>query len=434
MALFRKAYQQLLNWKNSTATQACLVTGARQVGKTYLIEEFGRKEYDHVVHFDLIEQPEILAAFSSASSSDELFMAMSAFAGTAMVPGNTLIFIDEIQECREILTAIKYLVQRKGYDYILSGSLLGVELRDVKSFPVGYLHTVDMYPLDFEEYCIANGVGADAWNEAKTAFTHRRPVNQIVHRRLLNLYHGYLIVGGMPQAVNEFIATQNLGQVKVLQDDIIRLYRSDITKYAHESKLSIRDIFDQIPAQLNTQSKRFNFSAVAPRGTYERYRDSLLWLLDAGVALAVKNVKEPRTPLKLGENRQFFKLFSNDVGLLSATCGLYVAQSILSDKLGINYGSIYENAVAQELHAHGHELYYFRSKSVGELDFVIDTPFTGAIPIEVKSGKDYKRHNALSNVMASPNYAIDHAIVLCESNLSIAGNIIYCPVYMAAFL
>ncbi|WEV42596.1 ATP-binding protein [Bifidobacterium sp. ESL0682] len=434
MALFRKAYQQLLDWKNNSTSQACLVTGARQVGKTFIIEEFGQQEYGHFVHLDFIKQPQILDAFNTAKGSNELFMAISAFAGAEMVPGNTLIFIDEVQECDKIITAIKYLAQRKGYDFILSGSLLGVELKDVRSFPVGYLHLIDMFPLDFEEFCKANGVGNDVFESAKSALFNREPVNPIVHSRLMDLFHQYLIVGGMPQAINEFVHTQNLGQVNTLQNDILRLYRADITKYAQDDKLAIREVFDQMPAQLNSQSKRFNFSSIAPKGTYERYRDDFLWLVDAGVALPVRNVKEPRTPLKLAENRQYFKLFFNDVGLLAASCGMQVTRSIISDKLGVNYGSIYENVVAEELHVHGHELYYYRNKKYGELDFVIDTPISGAIPIEVKSGKDYKRHSALSNVMKAPNWDIDHAIVLCEDNLSAEDNIIYCPVYMVAFL
>ncbi|WEV47537.1 AAA family ATPase [Bifidobacterium sp. ESL0690] len=434
MALFRKVYQDLLNWKNNKTTQACLVTGARQVGKTFIINEFGRNEYEHYIHLDLIEQPEMLSTFNTANGAEELFLAISAFAGAEMVPGNTLIFIDEVQECSKIVTAIKYLTQRKGYDFILSGSLLGVELNDVRSFPVGYLHAIDMHPLDFEEFCRANGVGKEAWNEARNAFRSHRPVSSAVHERLMTLFHRYLIIGGMPQAVDEFVRTQNLGQVDIVQNDILHFYRADITKYADDRKLAIREVFDRMPSQLNSQSKRFNFSALASKGRYERYRDDFLWLVDAGVALPVRNVKEPRTPLKLAENRQYFKLFFNDVGLLTAACGMQVTRSIISDKLGVNYGSIYENVVAEELHAHGHELYYYRNKKFGELDFVIDTPISGAIPIEVKSGKDYKRHSALSNVMKTPNWDIDHAIVLCEDNLSAEDNIIYCPVYMVTFL
>lgn len=432
--LKRKAFEQLKQWKKAHASQALLVTGARQVGKTYLIERFAQENYRYVVKFDLIDQTDVLAAMNAARNSQELFMALSAYAGTQMVPGETVIFIDEVQQCDDALTKIKYLVQREGFDYILSGSLLGVELEDLRSAPVGYLHIVDMYPLDFEEFCWANGLGEEAWGEAADAFNERRSVFAPVHERLIALFHWYLVVGGMPQAVAEFVASQNIAQVNAVQSDIIRLYRYDISKYAKkESRLAIKEIYDQMPSQLDSQSKRFNFASVAPKGTYERYADAFLWLVDAGVAIAVRNVTEPKRPLALSEQRSFFKLFMNDVGLLAAACGMRVARSVLADDVNVNYGAIYENAVAQELVAHGMGARFFRSRSAGELDFVIELGGK-VVPVEVKSGKSYRRHSALSNILSTPNYGIEHAVVLCEDNLSVDGKISYCPVYMAAFL
>ncbi|MEG2261173.1 MAG: AAA family ATPase, partial [Raoultibacter sp.] len=284
--LQRKALKAFDQWKKVHRGQAMLVAGARQVGKTYLIEQFARENYQHVVKFDLIDQADVREAMGAARSSQELFMVLSAFAGSDMVVGETVIFIDEVQQCKEALTLIKYLVQREGFDYILSGSLLGVELEDMRSAPVGYVHIVDMYPLDFEEFCWANGVGVDAWSEAAAAFAEQRPVFEAVHRRLLTLFHWYLVVGGMPQAVAEFIGSHNIAFVHALQADILRLYRHDISKYVKKNeRLSIKEIFDQMPSQLDSQSKRFNFSSVAPKGDYERYKESFLWLVDAGVAL-----------------------------------------------------------------------------------------------------------------------------------------------------
>ncbi|MEG0477135.1 MAG: AAA family ATPase [Raoultibacter sp.] len=432
--LQRKALKAFDQWKKVHRGQAMLVTGARQVGKTYLIEQFARENYQHVVKFDLIDQVDVREAMGAARSSQELFMVLSAFAGSDMVVGETVIFIDEVQQCEEALTLIKYLVQREGFDYILSGSLLGVELEDMRSAPVGYVHIVDMYPLDFEEFCWANGVGVDAWSEAEAAFAEQRPVFEAVHRRLLTLFHWYLVVGGMPQAVVEFISSHNIAFVQALQSDILRLYRHDISKYVKKNeRLSIKEIFDQMPSQLDSQSKRFNFSSVAAKGDYERYKESFLWLVDAGVALPVRNVTEPKRPLKLVEDRTFFKLFMNDVGLLSAACGIGSARSILADDVNVNYGSIYENAVAQELHAHGKGLRFFRNRKAGELDFVIEQEGR-VLPVEVKSGKSYKRHSALTNVLSTVNYGIDKAVVLCESNVCREGAIAYCPIYMVAFL
>jgi len=433
--LRRKAMGEFASWRKEHGTRALLVTGARQVGKTYLIKEFLHAEYENVVEFDLVEQRDVLEAFDAARNVDELFMAISAFAGQRLVPGKTAIFIDEVQKCKEAITAIKYLVQREGYDYVLSGSLLGIELRGVRSLPVGYLKIVDMFPLDFEEFCWANGVGEDVLAETRRCFEERVPVFVPVHERLLTLFHHYLMVGGMPAAVTEFVASKDMGALRSVQDGIVRLYREDISQYAPDSeKLVIREIFDQIPSQLDSQSKRFTFANVAPRGTYERYGNHVLWLVDAGVALPSISVTEPRHPLKLSESRSYFKLFLDDVGLLSCMCGMEVVKGILSDHLGVNYGSIYENVVAQELRAHGRDLHYFRRKGVGEVDFVCEIGGGAVLPIEVKSGKSYKRHSALNNVLSSTNYKIASATVLCEGNVSAEDNILYAPAYMVMFV
>lgn len=432
--LKRKITKKLEEWKESHPTNALLVTGARQVGKSFIIEEFASHSYEHFVSFDLIEQPDVLAAMESSHNADELFMVLSAFGGADFIPGNTCVFIDEVQECKEALTYVKYLLEHEGFDFILSGSLLGVELRDVRSQPVGYLTTFEMYPLDFEEFCWAAGVGESAIEYVRSCFESAKPVLEPIHDRFLELFHEYLMVGGLPDVVNEFVITKNMATVKSIQTNIVRLYRADITKYAETRKLAIKDVYDQLPAQLDSQSKRFNFSSLSPKGTYERYAEEFIWLMDAGVALPVINVTEPRHPLKMSEQRSFFKLFANDVGLLCAMSEIDVVKSILSDNLGVNYGSIYENAVAQELAAHGHALRFYRSKGTGELDFVIERGDGQVLPIEVKSGKSYKRHSALTKVLESPNYAIPAATVLCESNVRQEGKISYLPVYMVMFI
>ncbi len=386
--LKRKAEQTLAEWKASPDNQALMVTGARQVGKTYLIDEFAKKSYKRVVKFDLVEQTDVLSAFNEAKSSDELFMAISAFAGQSIVAGETVIFIDEIQECKEALTFTKYLVQRKDYDYIISGSLLGVELDDLRSIPVGYLRIVEMYPLDFEEFCWALGFGGDVWGSVRDSFESLSPVFDHVHERLLQLFHWYLIVGGMPQVVDAFARTKDISRVQQLQRDIVELYRHDISKYApREHRLTIKEIYDQVPSQLDSQSKRFNFASIAPRGTFERYREDFMWLLDAGVAIAVRNVSEPVRPLRVKEDRSFFKLFLNDVGLLSASCGIGTVRKALAGQTSMSYGAIYENAVAQELRTRRRDLHFFRSKKIGEVDFLV-TDGEAIVPVEVKSGKD----------------------------------------------
>lgn len=433
--LKRKALEEFAAWRSERGNRALLVTGARQVGKTYLIREYLRSEYENVIEFDLVDQGDVLDAFDAARNTGELFMAISAFAGQRLVPGKTVIFIDEVQKCKEVVTAIKYLVQHEEYDYVLSGPLLGVELRGVRSLPVGYVRIVDMYPLDFEEFCWANGAGEDVIAEVRRCFEERTPVFAPVHERLLTLFHHYLMVGGMPAAVESFVMSKDMGAVHSVQNDIVRLYREDISQYAPDSdKLVIREIYDQMPSQLDSQSKRFMFSDMAPRGTYERYKNQVLWLVDAGIALPAISVTEPRHPLILSENRSFFKLFMNDVGLLCCACGMDVVKGILSDRLGVNYGSVFENAVAQELKAHGRDLHYFRNKKLGEVDFICELGGGAVLPIEVKSGKDYKRHSALNNVLGSDNFEIDRAVVLCEDNVSKNGQISYLPVYMVMYI
>lgn len=270
--------------------------------------------------------------------------------------------------------------------------------------------------------------------KAEDAFVQRRPVNQVVHERLLKLFHRYLIAGGMPRPVSGFVKDHDVQTLIRRQNDIIQLYRYDIAKYADgNKKLAIREIFDEMPSQLDSQTKRFNFSAIAPRGTYERYKDDFIWLVDAGVAIPVRNVSEPKRPLRLAENRSFFKLFMNDVGLLSASCGMGVVRDLVANDFSVSYGAIYENAVTQELRAHGCGGYFFRSRKYGEIDFLVQSS-TGVLPIEVKSGKAYKRHSALVNVLNTANYGIDEAVVLCEANLHVEGKVCYCPAYMASLI
>lgn len=332
---------------------------------------------------------------------------------------------------------VKFLVQRYGqYDYILSGSLLGTGLRDVRSVPVGFLDSFTMYPMDFEEYCWAQNVPNQVLDEVANAFKDCRPVNQAVHQRMTDLFHEYLIVGGMPAAVNAFITTHNVQQLCMQQQSIIDQYRRDISQYADNlaDARAIRRIFDLVPAELNQQNKRFRITQVAKGTRLSREEDRFLWLADAGVALPVYNVDEPRYPLMLSMNSRLFKLFLNDVGLLTCMCGMDVIRDLLNDRTDINYGALYENVVAQELKAHGFNLFYYKNNSIGELDFVIEHPHGRVLPLEVKSGKSYKRHSALSKALDTKNFGIPKGMVLAEANTQSKENIDYLPIYMVSQL
>ena len=290
-----------------------------------------------------------------------------------------------------------------------------------------------MFPLDFEEFAEAVGMSTGVMAHVKECYEQCKVVDEVVHNKLNDLIHLYLIVGGMPEAVQKYINTNNLQIVREAQREIMHLYGKDIAKYDPKNKLYIKDIFDLIPSELNAKNKRFILKALNEKAKFERYRNSFLWLADAGVALPTYNVQEPRLPLKLGEQRNLFKLFMNDVGLLASQYAANIAIDLLTGKTEINNGAIYENFAAQELRAHGYNLYYFNNKKQGELDFVIEDRGK-VLPIEIKSGKDYKRHNALSNVMNNEEYAIPRAIVFSNGNVQVVGKILYYPIYMLMYL
>lgn len=280
---------------------------------------------------------------------------------------------------------------------------------------------------------MALGVSPMVWDEIKTAWEQRRPVDDFVHKKMMELFRLYLIVGGMPAVVQKYLDTNNLQEVLAEQQAIIRLYKRGIAKYDRNHKLYIEEIFELIPSELNAKNKRFILKNLNENLKFSRYENSFVWLKEADVALPVFNVEEPVAPLKLSRSRNLFKLFQNDIGLLACQYADGIQLQLLTNAKDINYGSIYENAIAQELHARGFDLYYFNSKKQGELDFVSEKGGK-VVPIEVKSGKDYQRHNALSNVMANTDYQIPEALVFTNENVSQNGKVLFLPIYMAAFL
>ena len=417
--------------------RALLVTGARQVGKTFTIRKVGKTCFEHFVEVNFVERPEALKLFEEAEGTQDLLLRLSAFTNRKLVPGKTLIFFDEVQECKEMVTAVKFLVEEGSYKYVMSGSLLGVELNDLRSVPVGYLDEMEMYPLDLKEFANALGISDDVIAHLRECFEQRKPVDAFIHGRMLDLVRHYLLIGGMPAVVQKYLDTNNLKSVLEQQRGIIRTYKRDITKYDAGHKLQIEEIYDLIPAELNAKNKRFTLKELGEKARYARYEGGLLWLNDAGVAIPTYNVEEPKVPLLLNKQRNLFKLFLNDVGLLAAMYGDNIQLRLLSGDNYINYGAVYENFVAQELNAHGfangHGLYYFNSKKQGELDFVIE--YNGAVlPIEVKSGKNYERHRALSNVVKNEQYAVNQAFVFCQDNVSVREKAVYLPIYMLMFL
>lgn len=415
-----------------TTRSALLITGARQIGKTYSIRQFG-KSFRNFIEINFIETPEAVDLFKGAKNSADILLRLSAITTVPLVKGETLIFFDEVQQCPEIVTAIKFLVDEGSYRYILSGSLLGVELKDLRSEPVGYMGVKEMFPLDFEEFISSLGINDTVIGSLREAWDSRIAVDAFVHGKIMELFRLYLVVGGMPAAVDKYIENNNLQDVMTVQQDIIRLYKRDIARYDPHNKLYIEEIFNLIPPELNTKNKRFILKRLNEHAKFDRVENSFLWLTNAGVALPVYNVEEPKMPLLLARSRNLFKLFQNDIGLLACQYADGIQMRIISGDRNINFGSVYENAVAQELVAHGIVPYYYNSKKRGELDFVIELDGK-VLPIEVKSGKDYDMHRALSNIMDCGEYDLPEAVVFNNDNLRVEGKIIYAPVYMVMFL
>lgn len=427
----RKIDKYIKNYYETTRN-ALLVTGARQIGKTFSIRQFG-KTFKSFVEINFIDMPEAVSLFKGAKSSGDILLRLSAITQVPLVKGETLIFFDEVQQCPDIVTAIKFLVDEGSYRYILSGSLLGVELKDLRSEPVGYMGVKDMFPLDFEEFISCVGVNDTVVGSLRKAWVNRTAADEFVHGKIMELFRLYLVVGGMPAAVSKYLETHNLQEVMAVQQDIIRLYKRDIAKYDPDKKLYIGKIFNLIPPELNAKNKRFVLKRLNEHAKLDRVENSFLWLTNAGVALPVYNVEEPKIPLLLARSRNLFKLFQSDIGLLASQYADGIQLRIIKGDKDINFGSIYENAVAQELVAHGITPYYYNNKKRGELDFVIE--LDGKIlPIEVKSGKDYEVHRALSNIMDCEEYELPEAVVFNNDNLHVIDNIVYAPIYMAMFI
>ena len=431
--LHRKIEKPIIDWIK-TGKKALLIDGARQVGKTYIIRNTLESEQCDYIEFNLLKTPELSSLLEKSETVDDMITNLSLFSKKPFVKGRTFLFFDEIQEFKELTTKIKFWVDEGSFRYVFSGSLLGVELKNLKSAPVGYLKTLTMYPLDFEEFLQIYNFTDELKESLHRSFVNRTPVNETVHDRMMQIFNVYLNVGGMPSAVEHFRETRSLEDVISEHEDIVVQYKKDFTRYEKgEKKPYLTQIYDLIPAEINSSNKRFNFADIKKGLRYERSEDNFIWLASAGVALPVYNVSAPELPLLLNEKSSLFKLFLSDTGILTTLYGRATKMQLLSDNQDINHGSLYENVVAQELKAHGFKLYYYNSKKFGELDFVIE--YKGKVlPIEVKSGKSYQRHSALSNIMEISNYSIEEAFVLSNYNVEVKGNLVYYPIYMLMFI
>ncbi len=431
--MYRKDSITVREWlKNSN--KALLVTGARQIGKTWLIrDEIDKSDYTRF-EVNFIDQPDMVQYLNTEMSAEEFLVKLKMIMPEQCKPHETVVFFDEIQKCPEIVTKIKFLVEEGSFKYVMSGSLLGVELKGIASAPVGYLTVLRMYPMDFEEFMVANDVSDTTLEMLKEKYETCSPVDEFVHQKLLSLFFVYLIVGGMPDAVKTYIETKDIREVDKVQRDIVTLYREDFTQYELEDKkLKVKSIYDIIPAELNKQNKKFVFTMLNKELKFNRYENSFLWLKDAGVALPDYNVDAPVIPLLASKSSNVFRLFSSDIGLLTSAYPAETKMELINKNGEVNNGAHFENAVAQQLKANGFEPYFCKKKNIGEMDFVIEMNGK-VVPIEVKSGKSYKAHKALDNFMKVPDYHLEKAYVFSVGNVEKIGSVMYLPIYMCYLL
>ena len=418
-----------------------LIEGARQIGKSYIIRNVGTELYDNYVEINFVADDEGEKVFKNVHTTEEFYLNLSMVAGSRLDRyDNTLVFIDEIQHYPQFLTMLKFLREEHRYRFICSGSLLGIALKGTVSVPVGSVIPKKMYQLDFEEFLIANDFGKEAIEYLRKSFEQKRSLVPEVHDKVLGLFKRYLLVGGMPDAVNEYLATHNIVKVREIQEAIIVLYGIDASRYEEEAarKLYIRRIYDMIPSQMENKKKRIVVKDIQNRegDRFSNYVEEFEYLIHSGIAIASNAISNPKYPLAESQQKNLLKLYMNDVGMLSSRLYQYNVRPVLNDIAGINLGSLYESAVAQELKAHYNKLFYYDNKQKGEVDFLVDDSSTmSVLPVEVKSGKDYMVHSALNNLMAVPDYHIASSIVFSnDREVRTKGNILYLPIYYVMFM
>lgn len=376
----------------------------------------------------------MITYLNTEMSAEEFLLKLRMIMPQDCKPYETVVFFDEIQKCPEIITKIKFLVDEGSFKYVMSGSLLGIELKGIASAPVGYLTVLRMYPMDFEEFMVANNVSKTTLDMLNEKFETLSSVDDYIHQKLLSMFFVYLIVGGMPDAVKTYIETKDIREVDKVQRDITTLYKEDFSQYELEDKkLRLKSIYDIIPAELNKQNKKFVFTMLDKELKFDRYENSFLWLKDAGVALPVYNVDAPVIPLMASKSSNVFRLFMSDIGLLTSEYPAETKIELIKKKEEVNNGAHFENFVAQQLTANGFEPYFCKKKNIGEMDFVIEMNGK-VVPIEVKSGNSYKTHKALDNFMNVPDYHLERAYILSTGNVETEGNVIYLPIYMCYLL
>ncbi len=439
--LYRKITSYLEDYLKSDTESILILEGARQVGKSFSIREVGTRLYPNFVEINFVEDDEGRQLFKNIHNKEDFYLTLSMIAGNKLSNrDDTLVFLDEIQHYPQYPTMLKFLREDGRFRYIASGSLLGITLRDTTSIPVGSIIRKEMFQLDFEEFLIANGFGAEAIDMLRQSYMNGHSLAEEHHNHVLDLFHRYLLVGGMPDVVNTYLDTHNIVRVRAVQESIRSLYADDASKYEKEQskKLLIRRIYEMIPSQMENKKKRIVAQKIRGKegDRFAQYQDEFEYLVSSGIALAVHAISNPHFPLSESLQKNLLKLYLNDVGLLTGLLYRNNIRPILDDVRSINLGSVYESVVAQELRAHGHKLFYYDNRKQGEVDYMIDDHTAMSVhPIEVKSGKDYTVHSALNNLLKNPDYNIQAATVISnEREIYQKGKVTYMPVYFVMFM
>ncbi len=439
--LYRKIQPFIESYLKSDSNKVLIIDGARQVGKTFIIRQVGRSLFENYIELNFAEDQNGPRLFKQVRTVQDFYFQVSTIAGDKMGDKeNTLVFLDEIQAYPHLLTMLKFLKQDDRFTYIASGSLLGVTLKKTSSIPIGSIEIKRMFPLDFEEFLLANGFHRSAIQLMRDKYLSGESLDAAAHERVMDLFKKYLLIGGLPDAVNTFLADTNIVKVRRIHRDIRAFYADDASKYEADNnrKLKIRRIYEMIPSNLENKKKRVVFQNIEDRRgkRFSDYQDEFEYLISAGIVLDVNAISAPVFPLAQSVGKNLLKLYLNDVGLLTDILYGNNIRAILDDEVGINLGSVYESVVAQELAAHGHRLFYYDNRSKGEVDYLIeDYDSLSTVPIEVKSGKDYTVHSALNSFVNNEDYHVKKALVLSNTReVTTRGRITYMPVYNVMFL
>lgn len=437
--LYRKIERVIEAHLKADSGRILLIDGARQVGKTYIIRHVGKKLFKNFIEINMIEDSLGDRLFAETRTISDFYLRLSMSAGDKMKEKhNTLVFIDEIQAYPHLLTMLKFLAQDNRFTFIASGSLLGVTLSETSSIPMGSISKVRMFPLDFEEFLYANKLSEFTVSELRKKFENKEALDEAMHNKMLDYFRRYLLVGGLPDAVNSYIENNNIQLVREIQAEVHEYYAADAAKYDVENKLKIRKIYDLIPSNMENKKKRVIAQGIENKKgkTFADYEDEFEYLASAGIALSVQAISNPIFPLIQSSGKNLLKLYLNDVGILSGILYGSNASAILDDEKSVNLGAVYETVVATELISEGYRLFYYDNRQKGEVDFLIDDYSSlSVIPIEVKSGKDYTVHSALNTFAKNETYHTKTAIVLSnERKVEEKGKITYLPIYYVMFI